>query len=238
MSDPLVSVIIPSYNRYNYLINAVESVLKQDYKNFEIIVVNDGSEQKEYYEKKFSSEVKQLDLNPGLKNIYGFPTDAVRNKGVEIADGKYLAFLDDDDIWMKEKLSLQVELLENCKYKFSSTEGYFGEGVFNSNKQYPLYNSDRFYKKIKKRYKKTEYYKKFQYPEVWNFEFISIHNCIITSSVMVEKDLFKNIGGFRGLPNGEGDYDCWLSLLKLTDLIYLDKPLFYYDGSHGDGRNY
>ena len=133
MSDPLVSVIIPSYNRYNYLINAVESVLKQDYKNFEIIVVNDGSEQKEYYEKKFPSEVKQLDLNPGLKNIYGFPTDAVRNKGVEIADGKYLAFLDDDDIWMKEKLSLQVELLENCKYKFSSTEGYFGEGVFNLN---------------------------------------------------------------------------------------------------------
>ena len=55
---------------------------------------------------------------------------------------------------------------------------------------------------------------------------------------MVEKDLFKNIGGFRGLPNGEGDYDCWLSLLKLTDLIYLDKPLFYYDGGHGDGRNY
>ena len=52
MSDPLVSVIIPSYNRYNYLINAVESVLKQDYKNFEIIVVNDGSEQKEYYEQK------------------------------------------------------------------------------------------------------------------------------------------------------------------------------------------
>ena len=92
------------------------------YKNFEIIIVNDGSDQKEYYEQKFPSEVKQIDLNPGLKNIYGFPTDAVRNKGVEIADGKYLAFLDDDDIWMEEKLSLQVELLENSKYKFSKNK--------------------------------------------------------------------------------------------------------------------
>tara|TARA_B100001057_G_scaffold500029_1_gene613083 strand:+ start:30764 stop:31501 length:738 start_codon:yes stop_codon:yes gene_type:complete len=238
MSNPLISVIIPSYNRYSYLINAVESVFNQDYNNFEIIVVNDGSDQKEYYEQSFPSNVKQIDINPSLKNIHGFPTDAVRNKGVEIANGKYLAFLDDDDIWMEEKLSLQVELLENNKFKFSSTEGYFGEGVFNSESKYSLYNSEKFYKKIKNRYKRTDYYKKFGFPEIWDFEFISIHNCIITSSVMVEKDLFTNIGGFRGLPNGVGDYDCWLSLLKITDLIYLDKPLFYYDGSHGDGRNY
>ena len=50
----LISVIIPSYNRFEYLQNAIDSVLQQTYSNFEIIVVNDGSSQKEYYEKKFS----------------------------------------------------------------------------------------------------------------------------------------------------------------------------------------
>ena len=50
MSSPLVSIIIPSFDRFDYLMNAVESVLSQDYKNFEIIIVNDASQQKEYYE--------------------------------------------------------------------------------------------------------------------------------------------------------------------------------------------
>ncbi len=238
MSLPLVSVVIPSYNRFNYLLNAVESVLNQDYKNYEIIIVNDASDQKEYYDYKFPSKVKKLDLDPGLKSIYGFPTDAVRNKGTEVAEGEYLAFLDDDDIWFENKLSLQVDLLESKKYKLSSTEGLFGEGVYDNSINYPLYNQERFYKKIKKRYKKTKYYRNFSYPEIWDYDFISIHNCIITSSVMVQKELFNKVGGFRGLPNGVGDYDCWLALLKLTDLIYLDYPLFYYDGSHGEGRNY
>lgn len=238
MSLPLVSVVIPSYNRFNYLLNAVDSVLNQDYKNYEIIIVNDASNQKEYYDYKFPSKVKKLDLQQGLKSIYGFPTDAVRNKGVEVADGEYIAFLDDDDIWFENKLSLQVDLLESKKYKLSSTEGFFGEGVYDNSINYPLYNQEHFFKKIKKRYKKTKYYRNFSYPEIWDHDFISIHNCIITSSVMVQKELFNRVGGFRGLPNGVGDYDCWLALLKLTDLIYLDYPLFYYDGSHGEGRNY
>ena len=150
MSLPLVSVVIPSYNRFNYLLNAVESVFNQDYKNYELIIVNDASEQREYYDYKFPSKVKKLDLNPGLKSIYGFPTDAVRNKGAEVAEGKYLAFLDDDDIWFENKLSLQVDLLESKKYKLSSTEGLFGEGVYDNSIKYPLYNQERFYKKIKR----------------------------------------------------------------------------------------
>ena len=238
MSSPLVSIIIPSFDRFDYLMNAVESVLSQDYKNFEIIIVNDASQQKEYYEYDLPKKVKKIDLGIGLKHKHGFPTDAVRNEGARISQGKYLAFLDDDDIWLPQKLSLQVEALESSNHKLSSTEGYFGVGIFADNVNYPLYNKEKFYKKIKKRYKGTNYYRNFHYPEVWDLNFIKIHNCIITSSVMVEKELFNNIGKFRGLPNGIGDYDCWLALLNLTDLVYIDTPLFYYDGQHADGRNY
>ncbi len=237
MSEPKVSIIIPSYNRFEYLLNAIESVQSQDYKNKEIIVVNDNSSQIEYYNYDFKSVLK-IDLDSSFKEKFGFPTDAVRNEGVKFATGKYVAFLDDDDIWLNNKLTIQVEKMESTKLKFSSTEGYFGEGIFDKNKNYQLYNSEKFYKKIRKRYKGSKYYKSFEYPSVWNLEFIKIHNCIITSSVMVDKSLFNSIGGFDGLPNGVGDYDCWLRLLSETNLAYIDEPLFYYDGTHGSGRNY
>ena len=58
MLQPRVSVIIPSYNRFKFLLNAVDSVLNQTYENFEILIVNDGSTQNEYYEHKFSNKVK------------------------------------------------------------------------------------------------------------------------------------------------------------------------------------
>ena len=72
---------------------------------------------------------------------------------------------------------------------------------------------------------------------MWNYEVISIHNSIILSSVVVEKNLLYRLGGFRGLPI-RADHDCWLGLLQLTDLLYIDRPLFYYDGLHGKGKNY
>ena len=75
------------------------------------------------------------------------------------------------------------------------------------------------------------------FPNVWDRGFLDIHNCVITSSVVVEKKIFDILGGFRGLPLW-ADYDCWKGLITLTSLIYLDEPLFYYDGKHGDGREY
>jgi hypothetical protein len=60
---------------------------------------------------------------------------------------------------------------------------------------------------------------------------------MITSSIVVEKELFDLVGGFRGIPGPE-DYDCWLGLLHHTSSAYVDAPLFYYDGNHGKGKNY
>lgn len=236
MKEPLVSVIIPSYNRFEYLLNAVNSVKNQTYKNYEIIVVNDESSQKEYYENAIE-DINLINIKKKDYPDWGGSRQPLRNIGAEIAKGKYLAFLDDDDMWMDNKLEVQInEMLKN-NYLFSSTEGYYGEGVFDKNTNYELYNNEKFYKILKKKYRRSGFLNQGKFPKVWNFDFISIHNSIILSSVIVEKELFKRLGGFRGLPV-RADHDCWLGLLKLTDLLYVDVPLFYYDGFHGKGKNY
>ena len=93
-----MSVVIPTYNRYFYLLNAIESVLNQTFKNFEIIVVNDGSTQEEYYQNKFPNRVKVINLSTNQKAINGFSSDAIRNFGIKEVTTKYVAFLDDDEL--------------------------------------------------------------------------------------------------------------------------------------------
>jgi len=236
-SKPLVSVIIHSYNRFEYLLNALDSVHNQTYNNFEIILLNDDSDEEEYYTYNFSNKIKKIDIE--RKNYPDWPgsRQALINIGSENANGKFLAFLDDDDIWLPNKLEIQIKKMIENNYIFSSTEGFFGNGVYDINKNYPLYNQEHFFKILKKKYKKTNYLKSGQFPEVWDYNFLNIHNCIIKSSVIVEKAIFDQIGGIRGLPKN-ADYDCWLSLLNSTNLLYVDTPLFYYDGAHGSGKNY
>lgn len=247
--DDLVSVIIPSYNRFEYLQNAINSVLNQTYKNFEIIVINDGSTQEEYYTKPLQEKVSVINLEQNQKNVIGYVSDGfIRNFGIDVANGKYLAFLDDDDMWMPEKLDIQIREMKKYNFKFSSTEGYYGEGSFNKNINYELYNSEKFYNVIKKKYSHTNFSPgllerlkgdKFEYPNVWSHDFLKIHNCVIVSSVIVEKSLLDTLGGFRGIPTSKhSDYDCWLGLLKISNLLYVNEPLFYYDGKHGSGQNW
>ena len=69
-TEPKVSAIIPSYNRFKYLKNAVDSVLNQDYKNLEIIIINDGSDEDEYYNHKFPKNVKIVHLKQNQKKKY------------------------------------------------------------------------------------------------------------------------------------------------------------------------
>ena len=236
MSQSYVSVIIPSFNRFKYLKNAIKSVQNQNYENLEIIVINDGSTESEYYDHKFDSNVKILHLEENQKQINGFGPGAIRNFGSQIANGEYLAFLDDDDIWLNEKLNIQISHMKNKGFKLSSTEGYYGQGIYYPFSKYPLYNSEKYYKDLKYIYRKTKYLKN-NFPDVWDYNFIKVHNCFITSSVIVEKKTFDTLGGFRGLPLW-ADYDCWLGLLQLVDSLYINQPLFYYDSGHGDGRNY
>ena len=117
MSDrPLVSVVIPTYNRTRQTIAAIESVLAQTYPHFEVIVVDDGSSDGSgAVIERFVSQ-KTNGCRRGL--FFGQPNQGAsvaRNTGIAKAQGEYIAFLDSDDVWVPEKLEWQLKALEQFK---------------------------------------------------------------------------------------------------------------------------
>jgi glycosyltransferase involved in cell wall biosynthesis len=99
----LVSVIIPVYNGDRYLAEAIQSVLAQTYQPIEIIVIDDGStDDTAEVAQSFGSLIRyDYQLNSG--------SSAARNRGIELASGEFIAFLDADDLWLEDKLALQIE---------------------------------------------------------------------------------------------------------------------------------
>ena len=127
-----VSVVIPTYNRFKYLIETINSIKKQTYHNIEIIIVNDGSTDKSYYEYKWSEHnIQILNLEENSRKVFGYASPGfVRNKGIEISSGAYVAFCDDDDIWFPEKIELQIKSMKETGCKMSSTDGLWGHGIY------------------------------------------------------------------------------------------------------------
>ena len=235
-----VSVVIPTYNRFNYLLNAIESVKNQTYGDIEIIVVNDRSSEDSYYKHDFAG-VNILHLQQNTKQVFGYACAGfTRNKGVDIATGTYVAFLDDDDVWLPRKIELQIEAMRSSGCEMSCSDGYIGNGVFDSSKEYATYNAGHYWRKIRNIYrrKRKSHLIASGFPDVWDSEFINTHNCIITSSAIVSKKTLSKIDGFRNLKNREEDWDCWRRALKHTNCTYVKEPSFYYDSGHGSGRNY
>lgn len=117
MIDDLVSIIMPAYNAEKYIEEAIESVLKQTYRNWELIIVNDCSidatEQivKKYQEQDERIKFHSLTENQGVANA--------RNTAIQNARGRYLAFLDSDDMWLPEKLEKQIGFMKINNYVFT-----------------------------------------------------------------------------------------------------------------------
>ena len=120
MSKPLVSIIIPNYNGYNYLESSLISALNQDYKNLEIIVVDDGSsDNSKEIINKFQSQIKAIYLkHQGASQS--------RNVGIENSGGEFVALLDSDDIWLPNKISKQIEVmnLDNADFAYCGYEKF------------------------------------------------------------------------------------------------------------------
>ena len=235
-----VSIIIPTYNRFQYLLNAVESAKNQTYKNKEIIIVNDGSSQEQYYTHKFEDcIVINMDINSKKRFGKASPGGFQRSIGMKIATGDYFAFLDDDDYWFPTKIEKQVQAMKKHNCKMSCTDGLFGKGIYDPNKSYRKYNKEHYMNVIKSiftRHGKRALMKD-GFPLIWNEEFLKTHNCCIASSVMVHKNIVKIIGDFSN-DNWAPDWEYWKRIIKFTDCVYLDEPLLHWDSGSGDGKLY
>ncbi len=203
---PLVSVIIPTFNRGWVIAEAVESVVAQDYQSVEIIVVDDGSTD-DTTEKliPFMADITLLSQkNRGVS--------AARNTGIRVANGEFIAFLDSDDLWLPEKISCQVEFFRNNPLAMiCQTEEIW---IRNGKRVNP-----------KKKHKKLS---------GMVFE-PSLHLCLISpSAVMMKQSLFDISGNFdEELPACE-DYDLWLRISASIPVYLIDKPLIIKRGGHDD----
>jgi glycosyltransferase involved in cell wall biosynthesis len=203
---PLVSVIIPTYNRGWVLREAIDSVLAQDFKDFELIVVDDGStDNTPLILDSYHQELMVIrQPNKGVS--------AARNRGIAAASGRLIAFLDSDDFWLPRKLSEQVDF-------FNSNP----DAVINQTEEIWIRNGVRVNPK-------TRHHK----VSGMIFE-PSLALCLVSpSAVMIKRSLFDDIGLFdENLPACE-DYDLWLRISWRYPVHLIETPLIIKRGGHAD----
>jgi glycosyltransferase involved in cell wall biosynthesis len=199
----MVSVIITTYNRRRFLREAVLSVLKQDYQDRELIVVDDGSTDDSH------NEVEDLPVTYIRKENGGI--SSARNKGIEAAHGEYVAFLDVDDLWKKNKLSTQISQMKAQDYSVSYTDEIW------------IRNGKRLNQKLR--------HKKYS-GRIFGH---CLPLCIISpSSAIVKREIFEDVGLFdESLPVCE-DYDMWLRVTAKHPVLFIEKPLIIKRGGHED----
>lgn len=203
---PRVSVIIPTFNRAQFISRAIQSVLKQTFRDFELIIIDDGSTDN-------TREI--IELNNYRIRYYFQENKGVssaRNLGIQVANGEYIAFLDSDDSWRKFKLTLQMAFLEQ-------------------NPDYKICHTNEIWYRNGKHLNQKKKHRKFS---GWILEQL-LPLCIVSpSSVVIHREVFDKIGLFdETLPVCE-DYDLWLRIGVLFPILFLDKPLIIKYGGHAD----
>lgn len=203
---PTVSVIIPTFNRGWVIKEAIDSVLNQTFGSFELIVVDDGSTDNtldilaEYKDR--ITLIKQR--NRGVS--------AARNRGVDSASSKFIAFLDSDDLWLPQKLKRQIEFFDSNPEALicQTEETWIRDGV--------RVNPGKRHRKV----------------SGMIFE-PSLQLCLVSpSAVMIKRSLFEEVGLFdESLPACE-DYDMWLRVGYKHPIFLIDTPLIIKRGGHTD----
>ena len=233
MSDKLVSVIIPSFQRFEEVTESINSVLSQNYSNIEVIVIDDCSTDNRYktLDTIYKNEnVKIIHLPINMKEKHKIPAaqGLTRNAGLEIAKGEWIAFLDDDDAWSDpNKLSEQINVMIKYDCLLCSSNMLVGYGKYSKNTNVTsTYLDKEFTVGVKQEDKIFKF----------NIKDVSTSNYINNSSCIIHKSIVDKVGLFIGAKCE--DYDYWLRALKFTNGIYIQKPLVYYDLGHAKGQYY
>lgn len=207
MTTPRVSIVIPTYNRAHFLNEAIESVRSQTVTDWELIVIDDGSIDS-------TSESLASLMDPRIKVIRqdNMGVAAARNRGAREARASLIAFLDSDDLWLPQKLKIQLDHFEaNAKSSICQTEEIW---VRHGRRVNPAM---RHAKK-----------------SGWIFK-DCIPLCIISpSAVMIRKDAFDALGGFDENFAACEDYDLWLRAALRYEITTLSDALIIKRGGHAD----
>ena len=201
-----ISVVIPTFNRISLVARAIDSVLKQSLNPYEIIVVDDGSD--DGTSEMIQNKQKSIKLIQQQNN----GVSAARNNGIKHAKGDWIALLDSDDEWTEKKLENQVDrLIKTPEYDFCHTnEIWIRNGVrVNQRKKHEKYGGYIFDK--------------------------CLDICRISpSSVLFRKNILDHVGWFDDqLPVCE-DYDLWLRITAEYRILFIDDPLIIKYGGHDD----
>ena len=192
----LISIIIPYYKKKNYIEQTLKSILNQKYKKFEILIVYDDNDKSDlYFLKTLKKRDKRIKLVINSKNI---GAGMSRNKAIKLSKGKYLAFIDADDLWHPDKLRLQLNFMIKNKLSISHTS----YNIIDKNSHKIGFREAR----------------KIKYKDL-------IKSCDIgLSTVMIKKILLKK-KNFAKLKTKE-DYILWLKLAKENFVFYpIKRPL-------------
>ncbi len=203
---PVLSIVIPTFNRAGFLEEALRSVLAQTFTGYELIVVDDGSTDRTPELAQEFSEVRWIrrEENSGVSQA--------RNLGIRQARGRYLAFLDSDDLWQENKLEKQMNWMvshPDCRVCYTD-EIWIRNGVrVNPMDKHRKYSGDIFLH--------------------------CLPLCIVSpSSALMRADLLEEVGGFdESLPACE-DYDLWLRIAARVPFHFIEEKLIVKRGGHGD----
>ncbi|MEW6387209.1 MAG: glycosyltransferase family 2 protein [Thermodesulfobacteriota bacterium] len=199
LTDPLVSIILPTYNRPDLLDQALRSIHDQTYRNYEILVINDGGVDVQ----------RVIDSRNGNGNIVYLQHDAnrgvaaARNTGIAKAKGKYLAYLDDDDQYYPDHLATLVEFLENRDYQIAYTDAYV---------VYQRRQGGRYLE-----------VKKVLYSRDFDGQRLLVENFIPTLCLLQEKSCLDKIGLFDESLATHEDWDLWIRLSREYPFAHLKK---------------
>src|SRR4030066_1147661 len=200
---PLVSIILPTYNCASFLPHSIGTILSQTYNSYEIIVIDDGStDNTKEVLYPFIQRIKYIRLEQNK----GLPT--ARNIGILSAQGKYIAFIDADDLWLPEKLQTDIEYFEThpeVSMVYSKHINIDEKGcVVNGSVKKQLPSGNIF------------------------IQLFSEQNFIITSSVVVRKEIFETTGLFDEQLFNCQDWDMWLRIAFHFKVAGINKPLVKY----------
>lgn len=208
MPTPKVSVVIPTYNRADCISEAIDSAIAQTYKDYEIIVVDDGSQDNTRdVLKQYGDKIKYVyQENKGEAGA--------RNRGIKEAIGEYVAFLDSDDIWLKDKLEKQVKVLSNSNV-----------------------DTGLVYCAMQVMQNKTLTHKILPSFPAFNFNDLLIGHKCFSMSVLVRKECFERIGLFDESIKLGCDYEMWLRLTLRYKVEFISEPLAIYRKGDGNMSN-